>query len=198
MFWTQFPFLAEDAHMTLPVKATAALWGTCMFTLASSLLFWLQGLHGGQLESQHVQCLPSLSLPWECEQACGIDSQQPIPAHIAQRQTCGTWQRCPIAACPIAAALPFKMQPRAPCPERRHLSLRHWGSLRLFLPPLADSCLSSAATFRHTFSAKQGEKPVFYVINTIVNCTLKAAPLTQLIMLQVYCAQQRKCQSCFI
>lgn len=34
------------------------------------------------------------------------------------------------------AALPFKMRPRGPCPERRHLwGLRHRGSLRLFFPP---------------------------------------------------------------
>lgn len=41
-------------------------------------------------------------------------------------------------------------------------------------PPLADSCLSSAANFHHTLSSEQGDKPVLYVINTIVNCTLKA------------------------
>lgn len=32
-------------------------------------------------------------------------------------------------------ALPFKMHPRGPCSERRHLSLRHWGSLHLFFLP---------------------------------------------------------------
>ncbi len=33
------------------------------------------------------------------------------------------------------AALPFKMRPTGPCPERWHLGLRHRGSLRLFFPP---------------------------------------------------------------
>lgn len=121
--------------------------------------------------------LLSLSLPWECEQACGIESQQPIPALIAQRQACGTWQRCP-----MSDARYHKQQ--QPC-----LLRCGWGIPALkgdtsacateapcvfSFPPLADSCLSSAANFHHTFSSAQGDRPVLYVINTIVNCTLKA------------------------
>lgn len=75
------------------------------------------------------------------------------------------------------AALPFKMRPWGPYPETWHLSLRHWGSLHLFFPPLVFSCLSSAANFHHTFSSEPRDKPVLYVINTIVNCTLKAGLL---------------------
>lgn len=121
--------------------------------------------------------LLSLSLPWECEQACGIESQQPIPALIAQRQACGTWQRCPMSDARYH-------KPQQPC-----LLRCGWGVPALkgdtsacateapcvfSFPPLADSCLSSAANFRHTFSSEQGDRPVLYVINTIVNCTLKA------------------------
>lgn len=105
-----------------------------------------------------VQRLPSLSLPWECEQACGIESQQPIPALIAQRQACGTWQRCPMRDA-------RHHKPQQPC-----LLRCSWGVPALkgdtsacateapcvfSLPPLADSCLSSAANFRHTFSPEQ-------------------------------------------
>lgn len=75
----------------------------------------------------------SLSLPWECEPVCGTGSQQAIPALIAQRQACGTWQRCPTNA--ERSHKPFKTRLRGLCTERRHFCLRHRGSLRLFFLP---------------------------------------------------------------
>lgn len=188
--WTQFSFLTDirrcpydlgcerghDSSLSLHTHVWM-LTHVCMLTLASWLLFWLQGLYGGQLECQCLQRLPSLSLPWECEQACGIDSQQPIPALIAQRQACGTWQRCPMSNARYH-------KPPQPCLLRcsRGVSALKGDTSAcateaphvFSFPPLVDSCLSSAATFRHTFSCEQGDKPVLHVINTIVNCTLKA------------------------
>lgn len=101
----------------------------------------------------------------------------PIPALIAQRQACGTWQRCPMSDA-------HHHQLKQPCLLR---CVRGVPALKgdtsacateapcvFSFPPLADSCLSSAANFRHTFSSERGDKPVLCVINTIVNCILKA------------------------
>lgn len=126
------------------------------------------------------QGLPLPTLPSECEQACGIESQQAIPAPIAQRQACGTWECCPMSDA-------GHHRPQQPCLLR---CVRGVPALKgdtsacateapyiFSFPPLVFSCLSSAANFHHTFSSEQRDKPVLHVINTIVNCTLKAAPL---------------------
>lgn len=120
------------------------------------------------------------TLPSEFEQACGIESQQAIPAPIAQRQACGTWECCPMSDA-------GHHRPQQPCLLR---CVHGVPALKgdtsgcateapyiFSFPPLVFSCLSSAANFHHTFSSEQRDKPMLHVINTIVNCTLKAAPL---------------------
>lgn len=146
-----------------------------MLPPAFSLLFWLLGLCGGQLERRSISL--SLNLPWECGQAFGIESQRPIPALIAQRQACGTRQRCPMSdARHHKLKLPCLLRCGRGLPALKgdtSACATEAPCVFSFLP-LANSCLSSAANFRHTFSLKQGNKPVLYVINTIVNCKLKA------------------------
>lgn len=72
------------------------------------------------------------------------------------------------------AALPFKIWLRVPALKGDPSACATEAPCVFSFPPLADSCLSSAANFHHTFSSEQGDKSVLYVINTIVNCTLKA------------------------
>lgn len=97
-----------------------------------------------------------------------------------RHKACGTWQRCPRE--PQHAGL-FKMRPRVPA-LKTDTSACAIEAARIFsFPPLADSCLSSASNFCHTFSSMQARDEgvcvwggaLLCVINTIVNCALKAA-----------------------
>lgn len=129
--------LSGDAHMTIKGHDSSLRHQTlmCMLPLASSLLFWLAGPLCG-LPVSAVSRLSQSSLrmwagAWHWESA----------AHSCSHSTkTSMWH---LTAMPderrtppqTDAALPFKMRPRGPCPERWHLSLRNRGSLRLFFPP---------------------------------------------------------------
>lgn len=82
--------------------------------------------------------------------------------------------------------LPFKMRPRGPCPEKRHLGPCQQGSSRLLFPPLEDCCLSAAANLRRapSLAAERGGKPVLLIL--LLTAHSRLPPLTRLIMLQVY------------
>lgn len=183
-------FIAPNTHLSVTTSLLIVILQTSMTDFYDS-----------QLEHQHPQCFPSLSLPWECEQARGIESQQPIPALIAQRQACGTWQRCPMSdAChhkpkqPCLlrygrGSLPCKVIPQ-PAPQRL---------LASFLSPHLRTLVCLRLLISITLSLQsKGTSLRCMLLILLLTAHSRLTSLTQLIMLQVYCAQQRNCQSCFI